>query len=313
MDFARLDSVLSRIALQHGISEETLLAEWLERREVTDSEHWKQLNGIPCIIGGLNALLGMLEGCGGTFPWKTLPTILARRGCTLHHYPKNVLMPGKKRPMLARSKGIHNLTLHEQDLLADALRTNSITIQHITNNNSRRKIQISREPIIFGEAPEYDSPDLHGRRGLARLMMVETSSEPSLVLSPPAPSRRLPPEPSLVLSPLAPSRRLRRWIPRLMRAETSPEPPSEPSLVLSPPVPFHRLCQQKLRVLSPEDSPVVSPVPSCHRKHQVFVELPLAPSLLEVESDTVALLFASTADDTEEEEVDGLLSQLLGL
>ncbi|KAG2356290.1 hypothetical protein BDR07DRAFT_1375886 [Suillus spraguei] len=29
----------------------------------------------------------------------------------LHHYPENVLMPGERRPTLARSKGIHNLTL----------------------------------------------------------------------------------------------------------------------------------------------------------------------------------------------------------
>ncbi|KAG2114866.1 hypothetical protein DEU56DRAFT_705592, partial [Suillus clintonianus] len=88
---------------------------------------------------------------------------LAHRGCTLHHYPENVLMPGEKRPTLVKSKGIHDLTIHERDLLTDALRNNSITVQHI-NNNTRRQIMISREPIIFGEAPEYDSQDLRGRR-----------------------------------------------------------------------------------------------------------------------------------------------------
>ncbi|KAG1856732.1 hypothetical protein F4604DRAFT_1931721 [Suillus subluteus] len=201
MDFARLDTLLNRIALQRGVPSETLLAEWLERREDTDLEDWKQLSGIPCIIGGLNALLGMLDGRGGTFPWKTLPAVLARRGCTLHHYPENVLMPGEKRPSLVRSKGINDLTICEWDLLANALRLNLITIQHVANNDTRRKIQASRKPIIFGEAPEYDSQNLRGRhaflngridrKGLARLTMVETSPEPSLVLSSPAPSHRL--------------------------------------------------------------------------------------------------------------------------
>jgi hypothetical protein len=58
MDFARLDSVLDRIALQRGVTADTILAGWLERRENGDSERWRQLDGIPCIIGGLTALLG---------------------------------------------------------------------------------------------------------------------------------------------------------------------------------------------------------------------------------------------------------------
>ncbi|KAG2365063.1 hypothetical protein BDR07DRAFT_1481746 [Suillus spraguei] len=98
------------------------------------------INGIPCIVGGLTALLGMLNGRGGTFPWKTLPTILAHCGYILHHYPENVLMPGERRPTLARSKGIHNLTLCEWDPLTDALKANTITIEHVTTDKAHKTL-----------------------------------------------------------------------------------------------------------------------------------------------------------------------------
>ncbi|KAG1775773.1 hypothetical protein EV702DRAFT_940069, partial [Suillus placidus] len=88
---------------------------------------------------------------------------LARCGCILHHYPENILMPGERRPSLVKSKGIQDLTLCERDILTDALRTNSITVQHITADNAHRAIMASHEPIICGEAPEYDSQNLHGR------------------------------------------------------------------------------------------------------------------------------------------------------
>lgn len=70
----------------------------------------------------------MLNGGGGTFPYKRLPIILAHYGYTLHHYSKNVLMSGKKHPILTKSKSIYDLILHEQDLLTDALKTNAITV-----------------------------------------------------------------------------------------------------------------------------------------------------------------------------------------
>ncbi|KAG1794593.1 uncharacterized protein HD556DRAFT_1442777 [Suillus plorans] len=311
MDFARLDSVLDCIALQRGVTADTILAGWLERRENGDSERWRQLDGIPCIIGGLTALLGTLDGRGGTFPWKRLPAILAHRGYTLHHYPENVLMPGKKRPTLVKSKGIHDLTLRERDLLADALKTNTIIIQHVTTDKARRKIMTSREPIIFGEAPQNDSRNPRGRRTFLN------------------------------------GRIDRRGLPRLSMAKTSPEP-------LSPPAPSHRLHRRKPQVLSPEDSPVVSPVPSrhhssvespvpsgCHSpvvssaplrrpKLQVFVELPVAPpswrlkaarqhSLPVSRPETSSLIpqiscltqLSATTDVVDEEgEVDGLLTQL---
>ncbi|KAG0694722.1 hypothetical protein DFH29DRAFT_1006068 [Suillus ampliporus] len=184
MDFARLDSVLNCITLKHGLTGETL-------------------NGIPCIIGGLSALLGTLDGQGGDIPMED----------TTHHFS----------PLWLHSPPLPREYSHacEQDLLADALRTNSITVQHITTDDAHQQIMTFHEPIIFGEAPEYDSQNLHGRCAFLN------------------------------------GRIDRKGLPRLTMAETSPEPPSEPSLVLSPPAPSRQLCRRKLQVLSPEDSPVV--------------------------------------------------------
>lgn len=58
MDFAKLDHVLNRIASQRGLPVEEVLQEWLEWREISDPDDWRQLDGIPCIMGGLTALCG---------------------------------------------------------------------------------------------------------------------------------------------------------------------------------------------------------------------------------------------------------------
>ncbi|KAG2061388.1 hypothetical protein BDR06DRAFT_966359 [Suillus hirtellus] len=194
MDFARLDSLLDHIALKCRVTAETVLAEWLERQEVADPESWKQLNGIPCITDRLTALL-------------------AHHGYTLHHYPENVLMPGERCPTLTKSKGIHDLTLHEQDLLANALKMNSITVQQIN------------------------------RKGLPCVKMAETSPEPSS-------------EASVVLSLPAPSRQLHQRILWVSSPEDSPVPS---------PIPSHH------------HSPAMSPAPLHRPKVQVFIELPHAP------------------------------------
>ncbi|KAG0700908.1 hypothetical protein DFH29DRAFT_876278 [Suillus ampliporus] len=62
------------------------------------NDGWKTLNDIPCIMGGITALVasvgGVLHGRTQTdFPWKTLPKELARLGCCLMNYPDETLMP----------------------------------------------------------------------------------------------------------------------------------------------------------------------------------------------------------------------------
>ncbi|KAG1790546.1 uncharacterized protein HD556DRAFT_1446068 [Suillus plorans] len=221
MDFARLYSVLNHIALQCRVTAETVLAEWLERQEVADPEHWKQLSGIPCITGGLIALLGTLNGRGGMFPWKKLSAILTCHGYTLHHYPKNVLMPSKRRPTLTK--------------------------------RPTRQCPENKFYHHPAEVPQWDLQNLHGRhaflngrtnrKGLPHVKMAETSPEPSS-------------ETSVVLSLPVPSRQLRRRILQVLSPEDSPVPS---------PIPSHH------------HSPAVSPAPLHRPKVQVFVELPHAP------------------------------------
>lgn len=58
MDFTKLDYQLEHIASQNGLPAETVLEKWLEKRQVSDPDGWRSLQDIPCIIGGLSALLG---------------------------------------------------------------------------------------------------------------------------------------------------------------------------------------------------------------------------------------------------------------
>ncbi|KAG1896265.1 uncharacterized protein F5891DRAFT_934019, partial [Suillus fuscotomentosus] len=87
---------------------------------------------------------------------------LAKRGYVLQHYPENVLMPGERRATLAKSKGIHDLTLRERQIFADALKNNLLTVKTITGKDARAKLVASRRPVIVGEAP---APDSNNRRG----------------------------------------------------------------------------------------------------------------------------------------------------
>jgi hypothetical protein len=57
-DLARLEIQLNRIASKHDLSAEEVLEEWVERRKHYDSESWRLLDGLPCIMGGLTALCG---------------------------------------------------------------------------------------------------------------------------------------------------------------------------------------------------------------------------------------------------------------
>ncbi|KAG1860859.1 hypothetical protein F4604DRAFT_1684336 [Suillus subluteus] len=166
MDFTQLDQVLDCIASRHRVEPQEVLDKWLEKWRVCDPDGWRLLDGIPCIIGGLIALLGTLEGRGGNFPWKMLPTVLAHRGCILKNYLEKILMPGERRATLAKSKGIHDLSLHERCILADALKNDVLTVKSVATD-AYKSLMASRVPIIVGEAPPADSPYTRRRQGFA--------------------------------------------------------------------------------------------------------------------------------------------------
>ncbi|KAG1721681.1 hypothetical protein EDD22DRAFT_752038, partial [Suillus occidentalis] len=90
---------------------------------------------------------------------------LGQRGHVLQQYPEDVLMPGEKRATLAKSKGIHDLSIRERRILADALKSNLLTVKSITGKDARAKLMSSRSPVIIGEAPAPDSKHIRGRRG----------------------------------------------------------------------------------------------------------------------------------------------------
>ncbi|KAG2053170.1 hypothetical protein BDR06DRAFT_1008818 [Suillus hirtellus] len=166
MDFSQLDYILERVASRYKVDAQEVLDKWLEKQEVHDPEAWRLLKGIPCIVGGLTALLGTLKGRGGNFLWKTLPTILACHGCILENYPEDILMPGERCSTLAKSKGIHNLTIHECFKLADALKNDALTCKSVTTD-ALKSLTASRVPVIVGEVPITKSLHTCGRQGFA--------------------------------------------------------------------------------------------------------------------------------------------------
>jgi len=98
-----------------------------------EKEDWRTLRGIPCITGGITALVASFGGTlrGHTrdqFPWKTLPKELARLGFVLVDYPVDTLMPGETRVDLARTKGIRDLTAIHRLNLIRALKRGTLTI-----------------------------------------------------------------------------------------------------------------------------------------------------------------------------------------
>ncbi|KAG2043863.1 hypothetical protein BDR03DRAFT_977582 [Suillus americanus] len=166
MDFTQLDLILQHVSSCYKVDEQEVLDKWMEKREVQDPEGWRLLEGIPCIAGGLTVLLRTLEGRGGTIPWKTLPQVLAHRGCILENYPEDILMPSERCPTVVRSKGIHDLTTLEHFKLADALKNNVLTIKSIPTD-ARKSLAKFCAPVIIGEAPTANSPHTHGRRVFA--------------------------------------------------------------------------------------------------------------------------------------------------
>ncbi|KAG2120937.1 uncharacterized protein F5147DRAFT_647315 [Suillus discolor] len=79
--------------IKHGLPTQKVSEEWLEMCKSNDAEDRRQMDGIPCIMGGLTALCGRLDRRGGNFAWKTLPALLAKHSCVICNYPYNTLMP----------------------------------------------------------------------------------------------------------------------------------------------------------------------------------------------------------------------------
>lgn len=63
LDYARLDYQLDRIASKRGLPAKKVLEEWLEMCESNEVEDWRQMDGIPCIMGGLTVLCGEFCNC----------------------------------------------------------------------------------------------------------------------------------------------------------------------------------------------------------------------------------------------------------
>ncbi|KAG1858749.1 hypothetical protein DFJ58DRAFT_726535 [Suillus subalutaceus] len=167
---------ISQILIDAAVSTEDLGGEDLGVSEVTTGlqvdDGWKVLDGIPCIMGGLTALVasvgGTLRGrAPNNFPWRTLPKELARLGYFLVDYPNETLMPGEIRPSLTRSKGIHDLTIPHCDNLVNALKSGTLTIQAVTSDAARTRLVMLKDPIIIGEAPTHRSIHSHRQRAFA--------------------------------------------------------------------------------------------------------------------------------------------------
>ncbi|KAG2122846.1 hypothetical protein BD769DRAFT_1324917, partial [Suillus cothurnatus] len=91
---------------------------------------------------------------------------LAHHGYILENYLENILMPGERCATLVKSKGIHDLSIHEWSILADALKNNALTIKTVAMD-ALENLMASCVPIIIGEAPSTDSHHTHGRQGFA--------------------------------------------------------------------------------------------------------------------------------------------------
>ncbi|KAG2056659.1 hypothetical protein BDR06DRAFT_1019544 [Suillus hirtellus] len=151
-------------------------AELSEGSQVTEgsqvSEGWKSLDGIPCIMGGIQALVASLGGTlhGQTsrdFPWKTLPKELARLGYVLVNYPDKTLMPGELQPTLSRTKGIHDLPQQHRISLINCLKEGTLTIQAVTNDAAHLRLTTSKDPVVIGDVPSACSMHSCGQRAFA--------------------------------------------------------------------------------------------------------------------------------------------------
>lgn len=75
-------------------------------------------------------------------------------------------MPGERRSTLAKSKGIHDLTIHERFKLVDALKNDALTVKSVATD-THKSLTTSHVPVIVGEAPIANSLHTCGRQGFA--------------------------------------------------------------------------------------------------------------------------------------------------
>ncbi|KAF8452785.1 hypothetical protein L210DRAFT_814470, partial [Boletus edulis BED1] len=117
--------------------------------------------------------VGCQWATGKLFPWKGLPSRLAKSGVVCYNYPDSVPFPGQERQsrMKGGSKGISDLTLPECTTLLAALGDDSKEGLYFKSalSDSRGILQASLMPVIYGTAPAHNSHQTHGKRMYANL------------------------------------------------------------------------------------------------------------------------------------------------
>ncbi|KAF8420165.1 hypothetical protein L210DRAFT_3654954 [Boletus edulis BED1] len=117
--------------------------------------------------------VGCQWATGKLFPWKGLPSRLAKSGVVCYNYPDSVPFPGQERQshMKGGSKGISDLTLPECTTLLAALGDDSKEGLYFKSalSDSRGRLQASLMPVIYGTAPAHNSHQTHGKRMYANL------------------------------------------------------------------------------------------------------------------------------------------------
>ncbi|KAG9309283.1 hypothetical protein JVU11DRAFT_10767 [Chiua virens] len=106
------------------------------------------------------------------FPWKGLPTKLAKSSIVCHNFPDNVPFPGAPSRNKVGLKGISDLTLAKcNTLLATLIKSSPTCKMYFTHEPQQEGIdeilddlKFSRLPVIIGAAPDHDSSNTDGRR-----------------------------------------------------------------------------------------------------------------------------------------------------
>ncbi|KAG1727244.1 hypothetical protein EDB19DRAFT_1914324 [Suillus lakei] len=145
-DLARLETQLNRIASKHDLSAEDVLEDWLERRKSYDSESWRLLDGLPCIMGGLTALCGKPQWAGKT------PSCLVNFATRTQ-----------------KGKGINDLTLRERGIFP-------VPYWPLANLSSMARLLDLSHPTAFGRRMFVNGRI--DRKGPSRLTLDESSPCP---------------------------------------------------------------------------------------------------------------------------------------
>ncbi|KAG6374453.1 hypothetical protein JVT61DRAFT_4495 [Boletus reticuloceps] len=118
--------------------------------------------------------VGCTWASGKLFPWKALPSKLAKSGVVCYNYPDNIPFPGEERQSRAKggSKGISDLTLSECSSLIAALGdTSKDRLYFKMVPEKKGYLTSARLPVINSAAPAPDSPHSHGKRMYGNLVI----------------------------------------------------------------------------------------------------------------------------------------------